>query len=134
MAEFLSPAWIAELDAAARAISVGGATDAKPATLTLRVAVEVPDAPGGAVRYVMVLDPAGSRVLGGVDEPADITLRQAYAVARRIHGGAANAQQVLAEGSATVDGDLNRLVAAGPDLARLQDAFATVRNATTFRE
>ncbi len=134
MAAFLSPAWIAELDAAARAAAPSAGS------VALRVAVEVPDAPGGAVRYVMVLDPAGARVLdgsgdpGGEDLAADVTLCQTYAVARRIHAGSANAQQVLAERAATVDGDLNRLVAAAADLVRLEDAFAAVRASTTFAE
>jgi hypothetical protein len=132
VADFLSPAWIAELDAAARAASSGDGSPVMSGALTLRVAVEVPDAPGGPVRYVMVLDPAGSQVVGGADEPADVTLRQRYAVARRLNHGEANAQQVLAEGAATVDGDLNRLAAVAADLARLEDAFAAVRARTTF--
>ncbi len=132
VADFLSPAWIAELDAAARAAASGGGPAVLPVGPTLRVAVEVPDAPGGAVRYVMVLDAAGPRVVAGADEPADVTLRQTYAVARRLNRGEANAQRVLAEGSATIDGDLNRLAAAAADLARLDDAFAAVRAATTF--
>ncbi|MCU1456032.1 MAG: hypothetical protein JWL73_124 [Actinomycetia bacterium] len=133
MAAFLSPAWIAEMDAAARAASGANASPGR-ADSGLRVAVEVPDAPGGAVRYVMVVGAVGARVVAGTDEPADVTLRQPYAVARRIHGGAANAQRILAEGTATIDGDLNRLAAAAPDLARLEDAFAAVRAATTFPE
>ena len=132
VAEFLSDEWLAALDAAARdsADNDDGAGD----TDALAVEPVVRGVPGrGDVRYRVTCDTVVRSVTPSRDrEPADVRIETDYATAVALARGELNAQTALADGSLRVSGDLARLGAHAPALARLGDLFASVRATTTF--
>ena len=126
MAEFLSPAWLADLDAALRA------TGAVAAGSELVVEEVVQGAPGGDVVYHVVLGVSGSRAGAGPAEAPDITLVVDHATAVDLARGTTNAQRALAAGALRIRGRLGALVRAQDALATLGDAVAAARDATSF--
>jgi hypothetical protein len=130
MAEFLSAAWIAELDAAARA-EPGLVAD--PPLVVEQV---VRDGGSHDVRYRIRIGPAGASV--GADaapdaaEVPDLALVTDRATARELHEGHLRAQDALARGSLKVRGRPEVLGGRAELLARLDAAFAVVRAGTTF--
>jgi hypothetical protein len=129
MAEFLSAAWIAELDDAARAATGLHLPDGE---LVLEQVVR--GLPGGDVRYRVHVGPTGARVTTDADVEADLTLLTDAGTARLLHEGRARAQDALATGSLKVQGRPEVLAKRAPLLARLDAAFAPVRRRTTFPE
>lgn len=129
MAEFLSPSWIAELDAAAR-----GADGLRVTDGDLIVEQVVRGRPDGDVCYQMRIGPDGTRVVSrGVDAPdADLVLLTDYPTARALHEGRVRAQDALAAGLLKVQGRPEVFAKRADLLARLDDAFAPVRAVTTF--
>jgi len=126
MAEFLSPAWIAELDAAARAaddLSVDG---------SLVIGQVVRGEPGGDVAYQVRFASTGATVVIAAPEPADVTLITDRATARALHEGSQRAQDALAAGSLKVQGRPELLAARAELLTALDRAFASVRAQTTY--
>jgi hypothetical protein len=126
VAEFLSAAWIAELDAAARAatdVTVDG---------SLIVEQVVREAGGDAVRYQVGVGPGGVTVTAGAPEPADVVLITDPVTARALHEGALRAQDALASGALKVRGRPEALAGRADLLAHLDHAFAPVRALTTF--
>jgi hypothetical protein len=128
MAEFLSPAWIAELDAAARAADDLAVDEA------LVVGQVVHDAPGGDVTYQVCFGPAGAGVTAGAPRPADVTLVTDRATARALHEGSWRAQDALAAGALKVNGRPEVLAGRAELLAALDRAFLSVRADTTFTD
>ncbi len=129
MAEFLSVAWIAELDAAARA-----AGDLTLADGDLVIEQVVRGLPGGEVRYRVHLGPGGAHVTADGGEDADLTLVTDAVTARSLHEGRARAQDAFTAGSLKVQGRPEVLAKRAELLARLDAAFAPVRGRTTFAE
>ncbi len=129
MAEFLSAAWIAELDAAARAADDLILDDGE-----LVVGQVVRGLPGGVVRYRVRVGPGGARVSTGGGGDADVTLLTDAATARSLHEGRVRAQDALATGSLKVQGRPEVLARRADLLSRLDAAFAPVRSRTTFPE
>jgi hypothetical protein len=127
MTEFLSEAWIAELDAAARAAD-GLAVDDGP----LVIEQVVRDLPGGDVRYQVHVGADGARVEPGAATPADLVLLTDPVTARALHEGRVRAQDALATGRLKVQGRPEILAGRADLLARLDTAFLPVRAATTF--
>lgn len=131
MPEFLSPEWIAELDAAAKTSEAlrAGAAD-------VRATIEqvVPDAPGGAVRYHVTIDRGDVHVCSGPADAPDVTLVTGYEAARTISDGTATAQQALTAGSLEIKGELARFVGLDRALAAVGDVFAAVRARTTYAD
>ena len=126
MAEFLSPEWIAELDAAAR-----GADDLTvDGSFVLGQVVR--GGPGGDVTYQVRFGAAGATVAAGAPEPADVTLVTDRATARALHNGSCRAQDALAAGALKVNGRPEVLAGRAELLAALDRAFTTVRADTTF--
>jgi hypothetical protein len=130
MAEFLSAAWIAELDAAART-ATGLVAD--PPVVIEQV---VRDSGADDVRYRVRIGPAGASVASStaddaVDAP-DLVLVTDRATARELHEGRLRAQDALARGALKVRGRPEVLGRRAGILARLDAAFATVRADTTF--
>ena len=130
MAEFLSAAWIDELDVAART-----ATElvADPPFVVEQVVRET-----GAddVRYRVRIGPDGASVrtdatADAADAP-DLVLVTDRATARELHEGSLRAQDALAQGALKVRGRPEVLGRRAEILARLDAAFATVRAGTTF--
>lgn len=131
MAVFLSPEWVAELDAAARA-SDPPATLTEDLTLTVQQVVQ--GAPQGEVLYYVTIDRDGVRVRPGSADSPDLELFADYDVARAISAGTANAQEALAIGRLKIKGRLDLLLGHEGALAALDEIFTSVRNATTYED
>ena len=133
MPEFLSDEWLTALDDCARALGPIG--DIAPFVLEQ---VVTDDADASVRRYRLVFTDGGVRVEPGdtndddADE-ADVTFVTERATAAAIAQGATNAQHALAAGRLRVRGDVGALVARAGAFAALEDAFAAVRGATTYR-
>jgi hypothetical protein len=130
MAEFLSAAWIAELDTAA------GAVPELVADPPFVVEQVVRDPGEGEVRYRVRIGPDGAsvRAEATVDagDEADLVLVTDRATARELHDGTLRAQDALARGALKVRGRPEALGRRADLLARLEVAFAPVRAGTTF--
>ena len=126
MAEFLSAAWIAELDVAAR-----GCTDL-PAFAGRLVVEQVVHSARGDMRYQIRIDDGGARVTADGDDRADIVLLTDTTTALALHTGAWRAQNALASGTFKVRGNPDVLVRHREALSGLDRAFAGVRERTTF--
>ncbi|MFM8303390.1 MAG: SCP2 sterol-binding domain-containing protein [Actinomycetota bacterium] len=122
MAEFLSPEWVADLDRVAR--TAADLTDCADDTVIIeqQVATET-----GIVAYHLVLGPGPARVHAGRAPEADLTMIATEAAARRIHGGDANAQTCLADGTLRLRGNPEVLTRRASALSRVGDLFAAVR-------
>lgn len=123
MAAFLSDEWLAAMDGAARGITGAG---------PLVVEQVVTGVPGrGEVRYAIVLDPEGARVVPG---PAGGGLRCTvdHATAVALARGETTAQEALARGRLRLGGDVRALAAQAGALERVGDVFAAVRRRTEF--
>ncbi|HEV3365644.1 MAG TPA: SCP2 sterol-binding domain-containing protein [Acidimicrobiia bacterium] len=127
MVRFLSPEWIAALDAAAREANV-------PAGVRLTIQQIVTDDGGddGEVRYHLILDDGRLQVLPGEAAAADVTLVQTREVAAALSRGELNAQQALEAGRLKLRGDIGHLAREGKALSAMEDVFAAVRAVTTF--
>ena len=127
MAEFLSDAWIAELDRAARAApslaAVGGAE-------RLVVEQHVRRA-GHDVVYHFVFEPTGARVERGAAARADLSLATDAATAWGLETGAVDARDAIVAGRLKVRGHAERLRSAGEALVAVADVFEAVRATTS---
>ena len=125
MARFLSPAWVADLAAAADGVEVA---DGDPFTVEQ---VVVDDADEGA-RWALRV--AGGRVVveeGGVAD-ADVTLTTDRVTAMALARGELAVPDAFMAGRLRVAGDLRALVRAGGVLGALDAAFASVRARTRW--
>lgn len=129
MAEFLSPEWVDELDAAARA---SDSLAARTQNLTFTVQQIVQHTPRGDVHYYVTSDDNSVRVRLGSAESPDLTLVADYEVARAISSGTGNAQEALAAGRLEIEGGLALLLGNAGVFAALDDVFASVRDQTTY--
>jgi hypothetical protein len=125
VAEFLSPAWIEELDQA------GITVDGGPA---FRLDQIVTGAPGGDVRYRVTIADGSLRVgLVDLDAPdADATLTTSFATAVELATGRRDASDVFAAGLVRFRGDLEMLQAATSTLTAVAAGLVSVRSRTTF--
>lgn len=131
MAEFLSPEWVDELDAAARA---SDSLAARTRDLTFTVQQIVQHTPRGDVHYYVTADDDSVRVRSGSAASPDLTLIADYEVARAISAGTGNAQEALAAGRLKIKGGLGLLLGNEDVFAALEDVFASVRSQTTYRD
>ena len=127
MVRFLSPEWIAALDAAAREATVPGSV-----RLTIQQVVTDGGDDEGDVRYHLVVDEGRLHVRAGEAEAADVTLVQTRDVAAALSRGELNAQQALESGRLKLRGDIGHLAREGRALAAMEDVFAAVRAVTTY--
>ena len=125
MADFLSDAWIADLDAAGRASQVAD---------ELRVVVQqvVVDEDGTEVAYVVRVAEGTVRVEAGRAPDADVTFTQPRGVAAAIAQGALSAQAAFLAGDLRVGGDLAAVLEGSRALGALADVFEPARAATTW--
>jgi putative sterol carrier protein len=131
MAEFLSPEWVDELDAAARA---SDSLAARTRDLAFTVQQVVRNTPRGDVHYHVTADDNSVRVRSGAVESPDLTLVADYEVARAISAGTGNAQDALAAGRLKIEGGLALLLGNEGVFAALEDVFASVRARTTYED
>jgi putative sterol carrier protein len=126
MVRFLSPEWIAALDAAAREATV-------PAGVRLTIQQVVTDDGGDeGVTYHLVVDEGRLQVLPGEAESPDVTLVQTREVAAALSRGELNAQQALEAGRLKLRGDIGHLAREGKALSAMEDVFAAVRADTSY--
>lgn len=129
MLEFLSPAWIEALhEAASSSASLAEAA----ADLELSVEQTVEGTPAGEVQYHVRFDHGTVQVGAGPLPDATVRFRQDLATATSIADGSGSAQRAFMTGRLRVGGDLRVLLAHGDLLAQLDDAFAPVRERTSF--
>jgi putative sterol carrier protein len=125
VAEFLSDAWIADLDRAARAAEVSG---------TLRLAVQqvVLDDRGVETTYVVRIRDGRVAVEPGRSDDVDITVTQDRATAAEIARGDLSAQTAFMSGRLRIGGDLREVTDRARELAAIADIFASARAATAW--
>jgi hypothetical protein len=122
---FLSDAWVAELDRAAR-------SGRWPADLSLVIQQIVLEDDGTEVAYaIQVISGAASVVPGRVDH-ADITFTQDRATAEQIAKGALSAQVAFMAGRLRVGGDLREVLRRASEVGELGDLFAPARQAISW--
>jgi hypothetical protein len=126
MAEFLSDAWIEELDGA------GVVVKDAPAVTFDQVVTGAPD---GVVRYRVSVDGGRLRVrrlADGAADGADATLTTSFGTAVELATGRRDASAALAAGLVRFRGNAASLQAAAGALTALAEGLATVRARTTF--
>lgn len=127
MAEFLSPQWVAELDAALRASPLRA--DASGATLAYELEARGPD---GRVRtHHVTIGPEGARATDGPASKPDLVLVTDEETAFALHRNDCNAQAAIASGRLRIRGDLAAFSRHAATIATLSDLFSTLRTATT---
>lgn len=125
VAEFLSDAWLAALDAAARRAPRAEGTHA------LVVEARVAGGPDGEVAFHLEVGSGGTRVIGGRAAAPTVTLATDRETAMALHRGETNAQRALATGRLEVTGDLAALGRRSDALSALGDVFGPVRARTS---
>jgi putative sterol carrier protein len=131
VAVFLSPAWIGELDLAARrndALRALGSDD-EPFVLGQEVIAADHDA---AVGWTLVVDGDGARVEPQLRPDPQVVLRTDADTLAGIAQGTLSAQQAFVDGRIRLGGDVRVLIDRVAVLAGLGDVFAAVRADTTW--
>jgi hypothetical protein len=129
VAEFLSPAWVADLDATLRtAPGLAPLAGDEPIVLELRVR----RAGGVEHAHHIVCSPDGVRALDGQSPEAAIVLSTDEATATALHRGDVTAQAALASGQLRLGGDLDAVARRSDAFGALGDVFAALRATTTF--
>jgi putative sterol carrier protein len=126
MARYLSPEWLAELQAAA-----SGAIPALAGAADVVVQHEIHGATGDVLFHVVVGD-EGVAVLPGPAEDATVIFTEDEETAAAITKGELSAQAAYMSGRLRVRGDVSALAANSAVLAALDDVFASVRSTTTY--
>ena len=125
MAEFLSDAWIADLDRAARSAAV-------PSELSLAVQQVVLDERGVESSYVVRIAEGRAAVEAGRSDDVDITITQDRATAGEIARGELSAQTAFMSGRLRIGGDLREVIERARELATIEDIFAAARAGTVW--
>lgn len=140
MARFLSDAWFDELAGAAEVPAAPSAVGPREQTGTqgpapeLVVEVIASGAPEGEVRYQIVLEGHGPRVLSHRESfrPAQVELRADYATLASIASGEMLAIDAMSAGLARVSGNISALSARQSRVGGLDLLPPLVRANTTF--
>ena len=129
MARFLSPEWLAELDAAA-----GASVAPRHATTHVAIVVEhhVTDGPDGPVVYHVAIDHGSVRVRPGPAPAPTVRFTQSWDTAVAIAQGRVGAQAAFIAGRLRLGGDTRALLENQGALAGLDHLFAAVRPTTTW--
>lgn len=131
MVRFLSPEWIDLLNVS---VQGGDGIDRPNPDLSLIVEQQITH-PDGTITQFQVVFAAGTvRVRLGAEAPADVRFIQDLATAVGIAQGTTSAQRAFMTGHLQVGGDLRVLSDNGNVLDQLSDAFASVRQATTYHD
>jgi putative sterol carrier protein len=129
MAQYLSPEWIDELDAA---LSADDAVRKATADVALTVQQVVTGGPGGDVAWHVVVDHGAVAVRPGTTDDADVTFRQDRDTARAVAGGELSAQAAFMIGKLTVTGDVGKLIEHQAAFTGIDDATDAVRAKATL--
>jgi putative sterol carrier protein len=126
VAEFLSPAWIAELDRALGALELSSGS----APFVIEQRITLPD--GSTHVHHVIAGDGRFRAAPGPAAASDLVLTTDLETAIAIQRGAVNAQFALAAGHLRLGGDLDRLRAHADLFGTLDDVFAEVRASTSY--
>ena len=125
MAEFLTDAWVAELNAAAGALRA-------PADLCLVVQQVVLGDRGDESAYTIRIEGGRASVSPGRVDDAHVTFTQDRATAAAIAQGKLSAQVAFMSGRLRVGGDVRQVIDRARDLQALDDLFGEARAATSW--
>lgn len=125
MAVFLSDAWLAELDAAARTVTP------PPPELRLVIQQVVEGDHGPDVCYAIRIEDGRISVVPSRVADADVTMTQDRTTAAQIAQGALSAQVAFMAGRLRVGGDVRAVMGWAGALAAVGDVFAEVRSKTS---
>lgn len=128
VSQFLSPAWLAELEAAAAA-----SEPLRVATAGVRLTVGhvVTDGPDGDVEYRVRFDDGRVAVEAGPGE-ADVEVHQDYETAAAVSAGRLTPAAAFGAGRIRLAGRPGLLAEHRDTLGRLGDVFEGVRTRTTY--
>jgi len=126
---FLSPEWLRDLDAAARASRALTNDD----TESLVVEQRVTGTPNGDVSYHAVLG-TDARVVPGPADAPDVVFVTDYDTALALRSGSLNAQHAIAAGRMKVRGHVGVLLRRAETLRAFGDIFRDVRATTETSE
>ncbi|MGI8664030.1 MAG: SCP2 sterol-binding domain-containing protein [Acidimicrobiales bacterium] len=126
MARYLSPEWLAELQAAA-----AGAEPSLTGLADVVLQHEVTGASGDVVFHVVIGD-EGIAVLPGPADGATVTFTEDDATAAAITRGELSAQTAYMSGRLRIRGDVTALARPSSIIVALDDLFAAVRSSTTY--
>jgi predicted lipid carrier protein YhbT len=124
MLRFLSPEWIAALDAAAREIDA--------TTDTPFVIEQIVQRGDDTVRWQLDFGPNGVRFIANPIAAADLTLTSDAMTAAAVSQGEQSAQAAFMAGRLHLRGDTAALIRNATAFARVTDAFAAVRALTDY--
>ena len=127
MARFLTPAWVAELAAAAEGVDL---ELGEPLTVQ-QVGVDG-SGPEAAVRWALRVTDGGVAVVAGEVPDPDVTLTTDRATAVAVARGEEAVPDAFMAGRLRLAGDLRALFRAGAVLGAVDAAFAAVRARTTW--
>lgn len=125
MAEFLTDAWVAELNAAAGELRV-------PDSLCLVVQQVVVDDRGQASEYAIRIEGGRASVTPGRVDDAHVTFTQDRATASAIARGELSAQVAFMSGRLRVGGDVRQVIDRAREIQALDDLFGQARAATIW--
>lgn len=126
---YLSLDWI---DAMSASVAGNTALQSLAADMTFGVTQVVTGGPEGNVLYHLQLS-GGTASFGAGPAPAeDIRMEQSWDTAVGVATHRIAAQEVFVQGLVTISGDIQKLMGADPVFAALNDAFAAVRDTTTY--
>lgn len=126
---YLSLDWI---DAMSASVAGNTALQSLAADMTFGVTQVVTGGPEGNVLYHLQLS-GGTASFGAGPAPAeDIRMEQSWDTAVGVATHRIAAQEVFVQGLVTINGDIQKLMGADPVFAALNDAFAAVRDTTTY--
>ncbi|HEX5365625.1 MAG TPA: SCP2 sterol-binding domain-containing protein [Acidimicrobiales bacterium] len=126
---YLSPEWLA---AAAAAMAADRSLASALAGSTFTVEHVVEGAPGGTVRWHLVVEDGTVALVAGPAAHPDVRLTTTWATATAIARGALAAPRAFAEGRLRVGGDLRAVLDHQRALASVDDALAALRAVTTY--
>lgn len=129
MARFLSPDWFEQVVHDQTAVQPDAAAGER-----LVICQVVRDAPGGEVRYHVVVEAGRARIIPPQCDagPADLTITSGWETAVAIAQGKLAAQTALVEGKLRIKGNLAGIAAQSASLAGLDPVPAAVRRDTTY--
>ena len=127
MAQYLSPEWFVEMEAAAATFVIEGADDKHVA---LRETIT--GTPFGDVSYVMVINGGHISFSNDLELVAAVEFTQDYETASALHRSELTTQEAFFAGRVRVAGHLNTLLENSDALQGVAPAFNDVRAATTY--
>jgi hypothetical protein len=123
--EFLSDAWVAELDAAARDVQL-------PDGLSIVVQQVVLGDRGEASEHTIRIEGGHASVTRGRVDDAHVVFTQDRATAEAIAKGELSAQAAFLAGRLRVGGDVRQVIDRARELQLLDDVFGGARVVTTW--